>query len=74
MVRGDILWTAIFPTRPVFLHGAVRVRGLEGGGIKVRILESSATSSQFSGPIISSHVVRHDDVIKKKNLCILSRA
>jgi hypothetical protein len=30
---GDTSWTAIFPTRPAFLYGAVRVRvlGSEGG-------------------------------------------
>ena len=51
---GNTLWTAIFPTRPAFLCGAVRVLGSEGGGgIRVRILELSSMSSQFSGSIIS---------------------
>ena len=34
----------------------MRVRGSEGAGVTVRILELSPTSSQFSDPIITSHL------------------
>ena len=45
-ITRDTLYSAIFPTTPVFLCGAVRVRvrGSEGGENKVRILELSAPS------------------------------
>jgi hypothetical protein len=42
MISGDILWSAIFPRRPAYLYGAVRVLGSEErrlGKIKVRMLE-----------------------------------
>jgi hypothetical protein len=32
----------------------VRVRGSEGGGFRVRILELNSTGSQFSDPMITS--------------------
>ena len=34
---GNTLRTAIFPTRPAFLCGAVRVRGSEGGKLEIRV-------------------------------------
>ena len=54
LLCGDTISSAIFLTRPAFLCGAVRVLGSEGSGARVRILELSSTSCQFSDPIITS--------------------
>jgi hypothetical protein len=78
--RRDNLWAAIFPTRPAYQCGAVRVRGSgkgEEGEIRVRNLELSSIKKsiqQLDNRLPNRKTWKHHNTSRNGLLDQLSRS